>query len=219
MKKGKPPFYIVHVCILILSVFAAAACSGNMGDTPRIPGNMNHVGKKPGDIQAQVNFDISLFIAENDNIRQTPWFHQLRRILDTGGTEYTLVSLFRSVCDGCASGNIVRELNTLHTAYPERVHIISIVPRDFSPHEIRNLKEFLHIQYPVLKAGNALETKWSQLTAQYGESRLSNLVFLVHSSGTIAKAARGTPGETRDFFQFTYYLLQQHSNKPPAPGH
>lgn len=128
-------------------------------------------------------YSFANLIASNTNIRDVGWLSQLMDLYD-GSKDYCILSLFTSICEGCASAQIVSYLNDVYMTNGN-VDVITVLSGDFSDLDIKNMISQLKIRNTVVQAGGKLRDTWDGIRKSFNDQVANNIVILTDKTGKI----------------------------------
>ena len=132
-------------------------------------------------------FSISSFIKLNENVKGVEWLNQISEIVDDQNKNYSLISMFTSICSGCLSGELVFFLNEFYNKNQNNINVLCMLNNKFNDKDITRLKSQLKINLPVFISDEKLSQKWNSLIKEFRENDLTNIIFILNKSGIIIK--------------------------------
>jgi len=132
-------------------------------------------------------FSISDFIKLNENIKEISWFKQPSEIVEKENKEFYVISLFTSICSGCKSGSIMKNLKSFHLKGQNYAYVVCILSDKFNENDIISLRSQLGIKFPVIIADQALSAKWNSLINEFSEAEVTDIIFIMDKSGKIIR--------------------------------
>jgi len=134
-------------------------------------------------------FSIQELIPSNIRSDRNDGLAQLGRLVETAAGRYIVIAMFTSICSGCRSGEIIRNLLKLEESQQGLISITCILGGSLSESDARNAKSQLHLPFPVIEASHDLRLRWDRLIASYSESELTDVVFILDKQGTVLDVA------------------------------
>lgn len=96
-----------------------------------------------------------------------------------------VVVLFRSIATACASGELVKTINS-NILNGSSARFLAILPSEFSDRDLENLKTNLLVRFPIARANKEFSEELSTLVSEYGESTVNNsILFIVDGKVTV----------------------------------
>ena len=147
-----------------------------------------------------IDYSITKYLPANSNIRNYKWLEQISAIQQSRDEEYYLISMFIEICSGCSSGSIMERLKKTHLEKKEFIYHLAFVPKSFTENDINNLKSEFNLRFTIVNADEQFNNKWNQLIEEYGQSNLTNIVFLIDKAGTVLRTMDGNCSCIEEFF-------------------
>jgi hypothetical protein len=153
-------------------------------------------------------FSIEELLGKNHNVIEYEWLAQIKKLMEVNrNRKYYVFSLFTKICDSCAGAGIIQFMKNTKSHLREDVYIASILSSNYTESDTVNMRSQLKLEYPVFVAENKLRTKWDELINKYNDEILSDIVFIVDSTGNIVDIAYRRCNCYGSFFQSAIRLL------------
>jgi hypothetical protein len=148
-----------------------------------------------------VKFDLSLYLKNGTKLEEYEYLRQLTSIILTNlSHKFFLFAFFRTFCESCGVGTIIRYLGIIEKKYPGIIFIAIILSNKYTDRDIEGLRSQTRITSPIFLSDDVLSDEWEKMVKDYSDNDLSIMGILTDNTGTVLKTLDSSCGCTGVFF-------------------